>query len=95
MFGKDKTSKDDAPASSAAPGKPVKGAVVDYFLADRENPEGPPVTRRGTIVEVINATCVDLSVETEGERDGLNDVVTRLAVVQGMGVGTWAWPSKA
>ena len=76
-------------------GKLAKGAVVDYFLADRENPDGPPVARRGTIVEVINSTCVDLSVQTEGARDGLNDVVSRLAVVEGASVGTWAWPTKA
>lgn len=94
MFGKDKKNSDVETSTRSTAKGPTVGDEVAYFLADRENPEGPPVARVATVTHVHNATCVDLDVVTAGERDGLNDLVQRHSVTEGTGVGHWAWPAK-
>lgn len=72
---------------------PTKNRIVDFFVEDRANP-GMVVSRPGIIVAVHSDTCVNLQVFTDGENDGLNNVVHKTSVDEGTLAGQWMWPSK-
>lgn len=93
MFGdkKSKTQADDTQVEKTGSGTPTVGRDVHFLLEGRD---GQPVARPAKVVHVNEGGTLNLQVFTDGENDGLGNVVHRTSVAEGSGVGNWAWPTK-
>lgn len=90
VFGK--KSQDVESSTASAKDAPTVGRIVDFHVEDRHG--GAPQVRPAMVVRVWDGGLVNLQVFTDGENDGLGNVVHRTSVAEGTDVGQWSWPAR-